>query len=138
MTNKEIKLELAKVALARCSYTDVNAFNEAIRNLYEWIIEEPEVDVEQTEMDNKNPNTEYNSKPIGEVISCISKSGQMGVTYATKLVDIFHNNEINTVGDLLRIGGRRFSKCRNVGKGSISRIDDALAQLYGIDDWYKS
>ena len=138
MTNKEIKLELAKVALARCSYTDVNAFNEAIRNLYNWIIEEPEVDVEQTEKDDKNPSIEYDNKPIGEVISCISKSGQMGSTYATKLADIFHNNEINTVGDLLRIGCRYFSKYRNVGKGSISRIDDALEQLYGINDWYKS
>ena len=135
MTNREIKFELAKVALARCSYTDVNAFNEAIRNLYNWIVEEPEVEVEQTEKDDKNPIIEYDNKPISEVILCISKSGQMGTTYATKLADIFHNNEINTVGDLLRIGCRYFSKYRNVGKGSISRIYDALEELYGIKDW---
>lgn len=138
MTNREIKFELAKVALTKCNFTTSETLTDSLRNLYEWIVEEPKVDVEQAEMDDKNQSTEYDKKPIGEVISCISKTGQMGITYATKLADIFHNNEINTVGDLLRIGGRYFSKYRNVGKGSISRIDDALAQLYGIDDWYKS
>jgi len=138
MTNREIKFELAKVALTTCRHMTSESLSESIKNLYEWIIEEPEVVVEQTEKDDKNPSIEYDNKPIGEVISCISKSGQMGITYATKLADIFHNNEINTVGDLLRIGGRYFSKYRNVGKGSISRIDDALEQLYGINDWYKS
>ena len=135
MTNREIKFELAKVALTTCRHMTSESLSESIKNLYEWIIEEPEVVVEQTEKDDKNPSIEYDNKPIGEVISCISKSGQMGITYATKLADIFHNNEINTVGDLLRIGGRYFSKYRNVGKGSISRIDDALEQLYGIKDW---
>ena len=135
MTNREIKFELAKVALATCRHMTSESLTESIKNLYEWIIEEPEVDVEQTEKDDKNPSIEYGNKPIGEVISCISKSGQMGITYATKLADKFHNNEINTVGDLLRIGSRYFSKYRNVGKGSISRIDDALEELYGIKDW---
>jgi hypothetical protein len=135
MTNREIKFELAKVALTTCRHMTSESLTESIKNLYDWIIEEPEVDVEQTEKDDKNPSTEYYNKPIGEVISCISKSGQMGITYATKLTDIFHNNEINTVGDLLRIGRRYFSRYRNVGNGSISRIDDALAQLYGITNW---
>jgi hypothetical protein len=132
MTNREIKFELAKAALTGNKALSGDVTLEA---LYRWIIEEPEVDVEQTEKDDKNPSTEYYNKPIGEVISCISKSGQMGITYATKLTDIFHNNEINTVGDLLRIGRRYFSRYRNVGNGSISRIDDALAQLYGITNW---
>ena len=132
MTNKEIKLELAKAAITGNKALDAGVTLEV---LYRWIIEEPEVDVEQTEKDDKNPSIEYDNKPIGEVISCISKSGRMGSTYATKLADIFHNNEINTVGDLLRIGCRYFSKYRNVGKGSISRIYDALEQLYGINDW---
>jgi DNA-directed RNA polymerase alpha subunit len=135
MTNREIRFELAKVALTTCRHMTSESLSESIKNLYDWIIEEPEVVVEQTEKDDKNPSIEYDNKPIGEVISCISKSGQMGITYATKLADIFHNNEINTVGDLLRIGGRYFSKYRNVGKGSISRIDDALEELYGIKDW---
>lgn len=129
MTNREIKLELAKVALARCSYTDVNAFNEAIRNLYNWIVEESEIDVEK----QKEPDYEHIS--IDGVISSIRLSGYMGSTYATKLTDIFHNNEINTVGDLLRIGRSYFSRYRNVGRGSISRIDDALEKLYGITNW---
>jgi hypothetical protein len=39
------------------------------------------------------------------------------------------------VGDLLKIGRSGFLKYRNVGKGSISRIDDALEKLYGIKNW---
>ena len=59
----------------------------------------------------------------------------MGSTYANKLKDIIFKYDINTVGDLLKIGRSDFSKYRNVGKGSISRIDDALEKLYGIKNW---
>lgn len=38
MTNKEIKFELGKIALTRCD----GDLTESLRNIYEWIIEEPE------------------------------------------------------------------------------------------------
>ena len=55
--------------------------------------------------------------------------------YGVRLGKIFEMNNIKTVGDLLRIGRRNFRKYRSVGGGSISRIDDALEDLYNIKGW---
>lgn len=55
--------------------------------------------------------------------------------YGVRLGKIFEMNNIMTVGDLLRIGRRNFRKYRSVGGGSISRIDDALEDLYNIKGW---
>ena len=55
--------------------------------------------------------------------------------YEVRLGKIFESNNIKTVGDLLRIGRRDFSKYRSVGGGSISRIDNALEMLYDIKGW---
>ena len=55
--------------------------------------------------------------------------------YSVRLGKMFESRNINTVGDLLRIGRRNFGKIRSVGGGSISRIDDALEKLYDIKGW---
>ena len=41
MTNKEIKFELAKVALTTCRHMTSESLTESIKNLYDWVIEEP-------------------------------------------------------------------------------------------------
>ena len=125
MTNKEIKLELAKVALARCSYTDVNAFNEAIRNLYNWIVEESE-----------KPAVDYDKVSVREIIKYLIKNDRYSdKRYASSLVNVFNDNGINTVGDILSLDRKEFMRIKGVGKGSVTRIDDALEELYGIKDW---
>lgn len=43
MTNKEIKFELAKVALEKCCFMTSETLTEGLKNLYDWIVEEPEV-----------------------------------------------------------------------------------------------
>lgn len=43
--------------------------------------------------------------------------------------------KIKKVGDLLRITRRQFKKYRSVGGGSLSRIDNALEELYDIKGW---
>ena len=55
--------------------------------------------------------------------------------YEVRLEKIFESNDIKTVGDLLRIGRRDFRKYRSVGSGSITRIDEALEDLYDIKGW---
>lgn len=129
MENKEIRFELAKIALSRSTFMASESITEATKKLYDWIVEKTKDDI---------PFAVYDNKPISEVISFIGKSKRMGSTYATKVAALFRDNEINTVGDLLRTGARSLSCCRNVGKGSITRIDDALEELYGIKNWYKS
>lgn len=126
MTNKEIKLELAKAMLLSGRQIDLK-----MQEIYEWIVAEDKVDANE-------PKTDYDDKPIGEVLQHIVVNGWHGSGYATKLELIFASENIKTIGDLLRYGKTNFLKLRNVGKGSITRIDDALEELYGIKNWYKS
>jgi DNA-directed RNA polymerase alpha subunit len=123
MTNREIKFELAKIALVNCVSID------SIKQMYEWIIEEPEDDVD-------NPKTDYNKTSVREIIKHLVKNGRYGdQRYVSSLVNVFNDNGINTIGDILRIGRRAFMQIKNVGKGSVTRVDDSLEELYGIKDW---
>ena len=128
MTNKEIKLELAKVALEKCYFTTSEALTEGLKNLYNWIVEETEVEEETID------NNSFDSVDIKEVLNIVRKNQRFSSGIATSLERIFNNNNINTVDDLTRIGRRYFSKFRLVGKKSIWAIDDALAEL-GIKGW---
>ena len=128
MTNKEIKLELARIALERCTFSTSETLTESLKNLYEWVVEEPEVE-EETEQKNS-----YDKIDIKEVLNIVRKNQWFGSRIATSLETIFYKNNINTVGDLMCIGRRNFSKYKLVGKKSILAIDDALAEL-GVKDW---
>ena len=129
MTDKEIKLELAKAALRNNAFRDAAELNEGIKNLYDWIAEEPEVE-EETVYKNS-----FDSIDIKEVLNIVRKNKFCSSGIATMLEGIFDSNNINTVGDLVRIGRRDFSKYRLVGKKSIRAIDDELEELYGITCW---
>ena len=129
MTNREIKFELAKVALTTCRHMTSESLSESIKNLYDWIIEEPEVDVDK-------PKTDYDKTSVREIIKHLVKKGKYGdQRYASSLVNVFNDNGINTIGDILKIGRRGFMHIKGVGKGSVTRIDDALEDLYGIVNW---
>jgi hypothetical protein len=89
---------------------------------------EPKADPDRWWPDN------VDSAPVNVIICHIgSKSWDPG--YGVRLGKIFDSNNIKTVGDLLRIGRRDFRKYRSVGGGSITRIDDALEDLYDIKGW---
>lgn len=128
MTNKEIKFELAKVALTTCRHMTSETLSESLKNLYEWVIEEPEVEEETIDKNS------FDSVDIKEVLNIVRKNQRFGSGIATSLEAIFNKNSINTVGDLMRIGRREFSKYRLVGKTSILAIDDALEEL-GVKGW---
>ena len=89
---------------------------------------EPKADPDRWWPDN------VDSAPIS-VIICRIGSMRYGPGYGVRLGKIFESNNIKTVGDLLRIGRRDFRKYRSVGGGSITRIDDALEDLYDIKGW---
>jgi len=128
MTNKEIKFELAKVALTKCNFMTSESLTESLKNLYEWIVEEPEVEVETEQKSN------FDDIDIKEVLNIVRKNQGFSSGIATSLETIFSNNNINTVGDLMRISRREFSRYRLVGKKSIWAIDDALNEL-GATTW---
>lgn len=123
MTNREIKFELVKVALVNCVSID------SIKQMYEWIIEEPDADVDK-------PKTDYDNVSVREIIKYLVKNGKYGdQRYVSSLVNVFNDNGINTIGDILRISKREFMRLKGVGKGSVTRVDDALEELYGIKYW---
>jgi DNA-directed RNA polymerase alpha subunit len=128
MTNKEIKFELAKVALEKCCFTTSETLTDGLKNLYEWIVEEPEAEVETEQ------KSSYDEIDIKEVLNIVRKNQGFSSGIATMIETVFHNNNINTVGDLMRISRRDFSKYRLVGKKSIWAIDDALVEL-GVKGW---
>ena len=74
------------------------------------------------------------SAPVAVILSHVGYDGY-DPGYEVRLGKIFESNNIKTVGDLLRIGRRDFRKYRSVGGGSISRIDNALENLYDIKGW---
>lgn len=128
MTNKEIKLQLARIALERCTFSTSETLTESLKNLYEWIMEEPGVEVETIDKNN------FDGVDIKEVLKIIRKNKGSRSGIATTLETMFNNDNINTVGHLVRIGRRNFSKFRLVGKKSIWAIEDALEEL-GVKSW---
>ena len=128
MTNKEIKFELARLALEKCNFATSETLTECLKNLYEWVVEEPEVEVKTTD------NNSFDSIDIKEVLNIVRKKQRFSSGIATTLENVFHNNNINTIGDLMRISRRDFSRYRLVGKKSIWAIDDALNEL-GATTW---
>lgn len=128
MENKEIKFELAKVALATCRHMTSEALTESLKNLYEWVVEEPEVE-EETEQ-----KSSYDKIDIKEVLNIVRKNKDSVSGIATSLETVFNSNNINTVGDLMRIGRHDFSKYRLVGKKAIWATDDAMDEL-GVATW---
>jgi len=128
MTNKEIKLELAKVALEKCCFTTSETLTEGLKNLYEWIVEEPEAVVEE------HAQNEYDNITVSEILNCVRKNVYTGSPVPEKLTSTFTANDIKTAGDLLKIGRQYFKRYRNIGKKSLLALDDALAEL-GVKGW---
>lgn len=118
MTDREIKLELAKVALGN----DVSI--ETAKLFYDWIIEEREREVPGCKQ------TKWDNTPI-EDLACRTRI----VGTITKRCK---DNGINTVGELIRCGGHKFRTFKNVGGATITKINDALEKYYEVADWYMS
>lgn len=123
MTNKEIKLELAKAAL-QGGYDIPNLANplDKLNILYEWVNEKEE-----------NDSTEYDDTDIRVLLDTINRNGYC-IGAGARLEKIFRAKEINTLGDLLRINRYEFSKYEGLGKKTFWTIVEALEEL-GIKEW---
>ena len=74
---------------------------------------------------------DYHSDPI-EVILKWVKAREFYVIHHRIEVAI-DSAGINTVGDLVDIKRKGFSKCKNIGKVSMDALSRALKELYGIN-----
>jgi hypothetical protein len=72
--------------------------------------------------------------PVNVIIGHIEKK-RRSMGYGVRLAKVFDANDIKTVGDLLRVGRHKFRTYNSVGNGSVTRIDDALEELYNIMSW---
>lgn len=141
MTNKEIKFELGKIALTRCGCEHLT---ESLRNIYEWIIEDPEEEVIP-----KQPVNDYEQKPIREVYLEIQRieeaekeekiqKGRSRVQkkgHARRFIHVAQYNDIETVGQLVEYDKADFMRLPNIGRQCADYISMALKNLYGIDRW---
>ena len=128
MTNKEIKFELAKVALTKCNFMTSESLTESLKNLYEWITEEPEAKVEEHAQD------EHNNIHISVILTHVKNNTSTRSGITEQLSKVFYANNIITSGDLLKIGREYFKRYRNVGRKSLLAVDNALLEL-GIKNW---
>lgn len=128
MTNQEIKLELAKAALTSCRHMTSESLTESVKNLYDWVIEEPEVEVEEY------TQNEYDNIPVSEILKLVRKYTGTSSSITEHLATLFRKNNIRTAGDLLKIGKQDFKKFRSIGRKSLYALDDALSEL-GVKDW---
>lgn len=71
---------------------------------------------------------------VMEIVRYVKKQ-PYGRSYSMRIEKAFISNGIKTIGDLLHRGHREFKYYRNVGHGSIVRIEDALESLYNIKSW---
>lgn len=131
MENKEIKFELAKIALERCTFSTSETLIESLKNLYEWIMEEPDVEVEEHAQNGFNI---YDNISVSEILKLVRKNTGASSSITEYLATSFRKNNIRTAGDLLKIGKQDFKKFRNIGEKSIWALDDAFAEL-GIKGW---
>jgi hypothetical protein len=89
---------------------------------------EPKADHDRWSPDNVDVT------PVNVIIGHIEKT-RRSMGYGVRLSKIFEANDIKTVGDLLRVGRHKFRTYNSVGNGSVTRIDDALEELYNIMSW---
>lgn len=138
MTNKEIKFELAKVALSSRYLRQ----GESLEELYKWIIEEPEKEVIP-----EQPVNDYEQKPIREVyleiqrieeaeVSAKKQQGRVSKKgHARRFFKRAQMADIETVGQLLNFGKDDFLRLQNMGRQCVEYVSMALKNLYGIDKW---
>ena len=115
MTDKEIKLELTKTAMA----TGMSI--EMAQKFYEWIVKESDSKI-------VSKYTQFDDTPIEEL------------AYKTRIegtiIKRCKENNINTVGELIHCGAHKFRTFRLVGRGTVRKINNALQEYFGISDWY--
>lgn len=83
--------------------------------------------------DTSSCNKDINNQPIQKVIQNVDKHTPPCSGFVKRITKVFKENNINTVGDLLKVGQYNFMNFKFVGRGMVNQISIALDELYGID-----
>lgn len=111
MTEKEIKMELAKAALIG------GASIERTKEMLTWV-----------SSGDKQNVVDLNDIKVSELEQYL---GMSSVRFRNRCME----NDIHSIGQLVRIGSRGFRALRLVGGGLIKKINEALSEHYGVEDW---
>lgn len=110
MKEKEIRLELAKAALMG------GASMERMKEMHKWVTEEgrPAVDLDEI-----------------KVTDMEQYLGMSAIRFSNRC----RENDIHTVGELVRVGSKAFRSQRMVGGGLIDKLTEVLSVHYGVENW---
>lgn len=111
MTEKEIRLEIAKAVIMSGSSI------ETAKMMYNWVCGS----TASTEID-------LDSVKVSELEQYL---GMSAVRFRNRCME----NDIHTVGQLVRIGGNRFRAMRLVGGGLVDKLREVLFENYGVERW---
>ena len=112
MTDKEIRLELAKAALISGSSI------ETAKLMYSWVCDGIK----------RKEEIDLDSIKVGELEQYL---GMSAVRFRNRCME----NDIHTVGQLVRIGSNGFRALRLVGGGLVDKLRDVLSANYGVEGW---
>ena len=112
MTDKEIRLELAKAAIMSGSSI------ETAKNMYVWVRGEKE----------EGERIDYEDIKVSELEQYL---GMSAVRFRNRCLE----NGIHTVGQLVRIGSNGFRALRLVGGGLVTKLSEILSEKYGVEGW---
>jgi len=102
---------------------DHNPETDSIEVLMEEIVRVEEQEIKEAKEDfRQRTGTDYERE---------IKSSGIGI----RLKRLLYRQDLNSVSDLLRYGRRELLKTRNVGQRTVERVDKALQNLYGIEEW---
>lgn len=110
MTDKEIRLELAKAALIG------GASEERMNEMFKWVV------------GSDKPILDIDSISVSDMEQYL---GMSSVRFRNRCME----NDIHTVGQLVRIGSRKFRALRLVGSSLVMKIEDVLTKEYGVKEW---
>lgn len=112
MTDKEIRLELAKTALMSGSSI------ENLNMMYFWVCGGTK----------QKEDIDLDAVKVGELEQYL---GMSAVRFRNRCME----NDIHTVGQLVGIGSNGFRALRLVGGGLVEKLRVVLSEHYGVEGW---
>ena len=109
MTDNEVRLELAKAALKSGSSI------ESAKAWYTWVCG-----------DSKESNLD--SIKVSELEQYL---GMSSVRFRNRCME----NDIHSIGQLVRVGSGGFRSMRLVGGGLVEKLRIILSEKYGVNEW---
>ena len=132
MTDKEIRLQLALAAIA--SNKDLSV----IERFYAWVTNCKENESKSRTSEENSLKTDLNVSVdtlCEEVDRLARKDNRTKTTYGRHISYQLGRKGIYTINDLLKYGRKEVSDLYGIGKLTLSFIDEALDNLYGIKSW---